>query len=76
MGTKIFTFLEAGLPVLVNKEYSYMSELLEKNNIGMGISSKDIFKTNRILSKVDIKYLKSNVKHFYDNNNIWKKGNS
>ena len=40
----------------------------------MGISSKDIFKTNRILSKVDIKYLKSNVKHFYDNNNIWKKG--
>ena len=74
MGTKIFTFLEAGLPVLVNKEYSYMSELLEKNNIGMGISSKDIFKTNRILSKVDIKYLKSNVKRFYDNNNIWKKG--
>ena len=51
-----------------------MSELLKKNNIGMGISSKDIYKTNRILSKVDIKNLKSNVKHFYDNNNIWKKG--
>ena len=74
MGTKLYTFLEAGLPVLVNKEYSYMSELLEKNNIGMGISSEDIIKTNKILRKVDIKNLKSNVKKFYETNNIWKKG--
>jgi hypothetical protein len=74
MGTKLYTFLEAGLPVLVNKEYSYMSELLEKNNIGMGISSEDIIKTNKILRKVDIINLKSNVKKFYETNNIWKKG--
>ena len=38
--------------MLTNKEYSYMSELLEKNNIGMGISSEDIIKTNKILENL------------------------
>ena len=60
--------------MLVNKEYSYMSDLVEKNNIGMGINSNEISNTKKILENLNIYELKNNVKKFYDENNIWKKG--
>ena len=76
MGTKIHTFLEAGLPVLVNKEYGYMSEFLENNKIGFGLQSRDISKTKKLLKKININNLKSNVKKFYESNSMWKKGDN
>ena len=38
MGTKNHTYLEAGLPVIVNKEFSYHNEIVTKNKIGLFVS--------------------------------------
>ena len=64
MGTKIHTFLEAGLPVLVNKEYGYMSEFLENNKIGFGLQSRDISKTKKLLKKLILITLNLMLKSF------------
>tara|TARA_B100000035_G_scaffold4182_2_gene3756 strand:- start:2031 stop:3371 length:1341 start_codon:yes stop_codon:yes gene_type:complete len=74
MGTKTYTFLEAGLPVIVNKEYNYMSEVIEKNKIGLSLNSYEIKDAKKILKKFKIFELKSNVKQFFEKNNIWTKG--
>ncbi len=74
MGTKQYTFLEAGLPVISNKEFGYMSELIEKNKIGLGLNSYEIKHTKKILEELKIGELKSNVKKFYEKNNIWIRG--
>ena len=42
VGTKLYNYLEAGLPVLVNAEYAYMTEIVEANGVGFGIHSRDL----------------------------------
>jgi hypothetical protein len=73
MGTKNYTYLEAGLPILVNNEYSYCKELVEKNNIGIAVKSEDLRNINEILENVDINNLKKNVRKFNVKNNLYKK---
>ena len=75
MGTKNYTYLEAGLPILVNDEYSYCKELVEKNSIGIAVKSKDLINIDRILKNVDIYNLKKNVKKFNVKNNLFEKYN-
>ena len=74
MGTKQYTYLEAGLPIITNKEYSYMSDLVENNKIGLSLNSNQISNTKKLVENLNIYELKNNVKKFYDENNIWKKG--
>ena len=75
MGTKNYTYLEAGLPILVNDEYSYCKELVEKNSIGIAVKSKDLRNIDRILKNIDIYNLKKNVKKFNVKNNLFEKYN-
>jgi hypothetical protein len=75
MGTKNYTYLEAGLPILVNDEYSYCKELVEKNSIGIAVKSKDLRNIDQILKSVDIYNLKKNVKKFNVKNNLFEKYN-
>jgi len=42
VGTKFFSYLEAGLPVIVNKEYNYMKTLLEKYNAGLAFTFPEL----------------------------------
>jgi hypothetical protein len=39
VGTKLFNYLEAGLPVIVNSEYETMARFLEENGMGFGVAS-------------------------------------
>jgi hypothetical protein len=39
VGTKLFNYLEAGLPVIVNSEYETMARFLEENGLGFGVAS-------------------------------------
>ena len=73
MGTKNYTYLEAGLPILVNDEYLYCKELVEKHNIGLAIKSKDFSDLDLILKKYNISDLKDNVRKFNINNNLYEK---
>jgi hypothetical protein len=74
MGTKNYTYLEAGLPILVNDEYSYMKELVEENNIGLSLKSNNLSQINNFLKNIDIDLLKENVRKFNIKNNLFVKG--
>lgn len=41
-GTKFFTYLEAGLPVIVNAEYDEMARLVNEWGVGLSIASSEI----------------------------------
>ena len=68
MGTKIFTYLEGGLPVLVNKEFESMSSFISANNLGCPISSNEISNFSKTLSRIDYKKIRSNVAQFNEQN--------
>jgi len=42
VSTKIFSYLEAGLPVLMNAEYEEMARILEDGGFGLGIATGDL----------------------------------
>lgn len=74
VGTKFFSYLEAGLPIMVNNEYIYMKKLIEKYNAGLAFSFSDLIlaKKGEIVekiskSKTNISYL---LKDFYLDYNL------
>jgi hypothetical protein len=42
VGTKLFTYLEAELPVLVNAEYEYMAAIVEEHGLGIAIHTSEL----------------------------------
>ncbi|GFK94930.1 hypothetical protein NNJEOMEG_02778 [Fundidesulfovibrio magnetotacticus] len=42
MSSKIFNFLEAGLPVVASRYTAYVASYLEAHDIGLGVESRDI----------------------------------
>jgi hypothetical protein len=61
IGNKLFTYLEAGLPIIINDELAYGCELLNQYGIGIVLSKPDLKNFNRILEKVDYENLRHNV---------------
>ena len=51
MSAKIFGYLEAGLPIIINKQFKNMAHIIEKNKIGFGMTYKDLSKLKEILAK-------------------------
>jgi len=49
VATKIFTYLEAGIPCLVSKELQFSSKIVESNNMGLSITLGDLNKLGTIL---------------------------
>ncbi len=74
MGTKNHTYLEAGLPIIVNKEYAYHDEIVTKNKIGLSLKSEDLLNLNLLISKLNINELKRNVRKFNIINSLDQKG--
>lgn len=64
VGTKLFAYFEAGLPVLVNAEYRYMSSIVSENGIGLPVHSTDIDDLARRLRNFDYAAAVRNVRHF------------
>lgn len=59
--TKLFTYLEAGLPVLVSTRLKATCQLVNRYKIGLCISDQQLENIQEILSAVDIQQLKKNV---------------
>jgi hypothetical protein len=64
MATKIFAYLEAGLPVLVNAEYEEMARVVTENGIGLAIHTRELGNVAAILSKFDYRKAVTNIKSF------------
>jgi len=59
---KVFTYLEAGLPILISEELQYPAKLIRDYEVGIVISQKDLDNLPKIIECYDYEKLKANVK--------------
>ena len=64
MATKFLTYLQAGLPVVIDADNHYMAGLVERYNIGVVLQDHDLEHLPEILNSVDLPALKRNVVKF------------
>lgn len=60
-GSKIFNYMEAGLPSLVPQECAYMAKWVEQRGIGKAISCQDMPSLCQQLDRLDITKLHHNI---------------
>jgi hypothetical protein len=51
MSAKIFGYLEAGLPILINKQFTNMSRIIEDNKLGKSITYDSLLNLRRVLKE-------------------------
>ncbi len=61
MGTKVFTYLEAGLPMLVMGDYSGMAGFIEQYGVGLVLEPADLPRLRTILERADYAGLCANI---------------
>ena len=72
MSAKIFGYMEAGLPIIINKQFRNMYNIIKKNNMGFGITYNDLSSlrekilSHKYPSKKD--FLKARDKYDIDKN--------
>ncbi len=64
LGTKMLTYLEAGLPVIVNAEYEYMAEIVEADNLGFAVRSDEIGAVGERIKAFDYERSVACIRHF------------
>ncbi len=64
VGTKLFAYLEAGLPVLVNTEYREMARIVTEHGIGLAIESSEIPQLREILEGYDYNKAVVNIRRY------------
>jgi hypothetical protein len=62
MPGKVFTYLEAGLPILVSEELQYVAKLVKEYEIGIVVSQKDLDNLPEVINSYDREKLRANVK--------------
>jgi hypothetical protein len=66
MGSKLINYIEAGLPIILNKEYHYMKDLMKKHNLGIAIGTEDLKNLRKILEKTDYNKLQKSIKKYQE----------
>ena len=61
MGNKFFTYLEAGLPIIVSEYYEYAASLTQKYNIGVVCNYEKLYELRAKLEQFDCEELSNNV---------------
>ncbi len=59
-----YNFFEAGLPLIISDRLEYLTQIIEKNNIGFGVSNNDIDNLKKLIDNYDYNDLKKNVLKF------------
>lgn len=67
---KVFTYFEAGLPVIVNAEYTSLARMVADNRLGIAVSSADVPKVAEIVSRTDVEEMRQNVEAFASANTM------
>lgn len=60
-GSKVFTYIEAGLPILVSPEQEYMCSVVEALGVGRALKFQDIENLTEILEGMDFDALSSRI---------------
>lgn len=69
-GTKLFAYAEAGIPVIVNAEYEYMTSTVERHGIGFGLWSQDIATAGPRIRAFDRAKAHENIRCFNNENGM------
>lgn len=64
MSSKVFSYLEAGLPVLVYKEMDYIRREVEAHGLGLVYPLDDLAALPRLLAGADYPALRANVRRY------------
>ena len=70
MATKVFSYLEAGLPVLVPYSAAYIRDWILDNNLGLVYRLEEWSKFLKLLENIDYQQLRDNVLAFREKNNM------
>lgn len=62
LADKFFTYLEAGLPILISEELKYGAMLVKEHEMGIVVSHKDLDNLSEIIKSYDREKLRANVK--------------
>ena len=62
VANRIFNYIEAGIPIIINKDAEYMSELVKENKIGFVIGYEDLKNIKEMINQQDYKKMLKNVK--------------
>jgi hypothetical protein len=62
LGNKFMSYLEAGIPIIINDEMVFHSDLIRKYNCGVVISEEDLPNLKKILKKQNYPALIEGVK--------------
>lgn len=68
VANKIFSYFEAGLPVIVNAEYEAMARLVEDNGVGLAVLSRDLPGLAERLAAFDRDAARANVRRYNEEN--------
>jgi hypothetical protein len=61
MGSKFYNYIEAGLPIVVSKEHTYMADMVIKYSIGIPVDIDGIRRLKKVLKNYDLSLLNRNV---------------
>ena len=59
---KILSYIESGLPVIINKQFEFMCSILEEDGIGIKIGRGDLKNLNPLIKKIDANKMLKNIK--------------
>lgn len=64
ISTKFFAYLEAGLPVIVNAEFAFMADLVERHGIGLAVGISELDGLADRLHRFDRAAVVENIRRF------------
>jgi hypothetical protein len=70
VGTKLFSYLEAGLPVVVNTEYPYTARWVEEYGMGIALHSSELGTLRERLKAYDYAQAVRNIRNFHETNGM------
>jgi hypothetical protein len=60
IGNKLFSYLEAGLPIIITERAEYGKKIVDKYGIGFSIRDEDFNNFHSIISNYDYNFMRSN----------------
>lgn len=70
MPSKFFSYMEAGLPVVVNSEFTGIRALVEAHGLGLVLGQEDIPRLGELLRAADLPALRRNVAAYREANGM------
>ena len=68
--TKFFTFMEAGIPVIVSEELAYVASTVREYGLGIVVSQKDIDSLQSLIDRTDHENLVKNIRAYREEHSM------